>query len=203
MVRQQIERRGIRDERVLAAMREVPRHLFVPARERGKAYQDRPLPIDERQTISQPYIVALMSQLLGLKGKERVLEVGIGSGYQAAILGYLAGQVHSVERHEALADQARKLLEDLKLDNIHVHLGDGSQGWPPAAPYDAIIVTAAAEQVPDALREQLVMGGSLIIPVGTARGQSLQRWTKTEKGFIREDVSPVAFVPLVRDQSDA
>ena len=202
MVRQQIERRGISDKGVLKAMQAVPRHLFVPKRERRKAYQDRPLPIGERQTISQPYIVALMSQLLGLGGEEKVLEVGTGSGYQAAVLAHLASEVHSIERHASLAERARALLADLELDNVHVHVGDGSQGWPAEAPYAAIIVTAAAERMPQALLDQLEVGGHLVLPVGSSAGQSLQRWTKTEHGFDREDISPVAFVPLVVDVFD-
>jgi protein-L-isoaspartate(D-aspartate) O-methyltransferase len=197
MVVRQIARRGIKDERVLEAMRQVPRHCFVTPDYHHLAYSDGPLPIGSGQTISQPYIVALMSELLGLSGDEQVLEVGTGSGYQAAVLAHLARQVHSIERHKDLAQQAICILEDLGLDNVQVHVGDGSQGLPELAPYDAIIVTAAAPNVPQPLLDQLGSEGSLVLPVGSLGAQFLERWTKQGDNYKREDVIPVAFVPLI------
>lgn len=196
MVREQIAARGVRDERVLAAMRRVPRHLFVPSEHRDRAYADGPLPIGEGQTISQPYIVGLMSALLRLSGEETVLEVGTGSGYQAAILGYLARQVHTIERHAALAKRARSLLAEIGLTNVLSHTGDGSKGLPKYAPFDAILVTAAAPQVPKPLLEQLAESGRLAIPVGQMEGQTLEVWHRQAGRYKREDVLPVAFVPL-------
>jgi protein-L-isoaspartate(D-aspartate) O-methyltransferase len=189
--------RDIRDPRVLDAMRAVPRHAFVPEDYRHLAYSDGPLPIGEGQTISQPYIVALMTQLLSLEGSEKVLEVGTGSGYQAAILAYLVAEVHTVERHGQLADNARSLLGDLGYKNVHVHLGDGSQGWYAAAPYDAVIVTAAAPEVPPLLLEQLAECGRLVIPVGSRFNQALQLWRRTDNDFTHDELTPVAFVPLM------
>ncbi len=196
MVRRQIEQRGVRDPRVLAAMRRVERHRFVPPEEQHHAYQDGPLPIGGGQTISQPYIVALMTSLLRLDGRQRVLEVGTGSGYQAAVLGELAADVHTVERLPELAQRAATLLAELGYTNIHVHPGDGSLGWPQAAPYDAIIVTAAAPRVSEALLEQLAPGGRLVIPVGGRGGQDLQLWLRTPAGLEMHSEIPVAFVPL-------
>ena len=196
MVRKQIERRGIRDPRVLEAMRSVPRHLFVPAGMRERAYHDGPLPIGLGQTISQPYIVAVMTDLLELKGEETVLEVGTGSGYQAAVLGEMARCVHTVERHPHLARQAEAVLRELGLGNVVVHVGDGSLGWPQGAPYEAILVTAAAPSVPRALLEQLADGGRLVIPVGGRDGQDLQRWQRVGERFEHESIFPVVFVPL-------
>lgn len=197
MVREDLAGRGIVDKRVLEAMRTVPRHLFVPQKYRHQAYADSPLPIGSNQTISQPYIVALMTQLLRLQGGERVLEVGTGSGYQAAVLALLAGEVHTVERHSRLAEIARQRLGRLSYENAHVHIGDGSRGWPPAAPYDGILVTAAAPRVPAMLLEQLATGGRLVIPVGGPKGQVLERWTRFEDHFQDEAIAPVAFVPLL------
>ncbi len=197
MVREHLIERGIRDEQVLNAMAEVPRHLFVPHEHRRHAYADSPLPIENEQTISQPYIVAYMTELLELKGEERVLEVGTGSGYQAAILGLLAWEVHTIERHPNLARYSRQLLEDLGYENIFVHVGDGTLGWVERAPYQAIIVTAAAPEAPKPLLDQLALGGRLVVPVGGQRGQVLERWTRGMQTYQRERLAPVAFVPLV------
>jgi len=196
MVEKQLVQRDITDARVLAAMRQIPRHLFVPPDVAYLAYTDGPLPIGEHQTISQPYIVALMTQLLRLRGTEMVLEIGTGSGYQAAVLGKLAKAVYSVENNQSLAKTSAQLLLDLGYDNIRVILGDGSQGLQEFAPYDSIIVTAAAPKVPIALFEQLQDGGVLVIPVGDYRLQILQRWIRKDDKFLQEDVIPVAFVPL-------
>ena len=196
MVREQITARGIRDERVLAAMRRVPRHQFVLPEYRDRAYADCPLPIGVGQTISQPYIVGLMSEMVGLGGEETVLEIGTGSGYQAAILGYLARQVHTIERHAPLARRAHSLLAEMGLTNVHVHTGDGSKGLSEYAPYEAIVVTAAAPQVPKPLLEQLADGGRLALPVGRMEGQILELWRRQAERYEREEVLPVAFVLL-------
>ncbi|MFN2280814.1 MAG: protein-L-isoaspartate(D-aspartate) O-methyltransferase, partial [Anaerolineales bacterium] len=166
MVEGQIVARGITSPRVLEAFLDVPRHLFVPANQQVYAYQDGPLPIGFGQTISQPYIVAYMTDKLALKGDERVLEIGTGSGYQSAILSQLAGEIHSIERHPQLADLAQKLLRDLGCDNVTVHVGDGTHGLVDYAPYQAVIVTAAGPEVPSPLLDQLDEGGRLIMPVG-------------------------------------
>lgn len=197
MVETQMSCRDIDDPRVLEVMRTVPRHVFVPLENRQFAYTDGPLPIGSGQTISQPYIVALMTQLLELKGSENVLEVGTGSGYQAAILGNLAIQVHTIERHAGLARDAEEILRDLGLENVKIHIGDGSLGLPDFAPYDCIIVTAAAPHVPQALLDQLAAGGRLVIPVGGRYGQYLERWRRKDGKFELETITPVAFVPLV------
>lgn len=197
MVAEQLAKRGIRDERVLEAMQAVPRHHFVPSEDQHLAYADGPLPIGHRQTISQPFIVALMTQLLELKGEERVLEVGAGSGYQAAVLGHLAREVYSVERIPELAAKAEATLRELGIENVHVEVGDGTQGLPEHAPYDGIIVTAAAPQVPKPLKEQLADGGRLVLPVGSQMGQVLERWRRDGDQYQRETLTPVAFVPLV------
>ncbi|MCS7247663.1 MAG: protein-L-isoaspartate(D-aspartate) O-methyltransferase [Anaerolineales bacterium] len=196
MVDEQLRRRGIHEPRLLKAMLKVPRHRFVPLEHRHLAYVDGPLPIGAGQTISQPYIVALMTQLLLLEGDEKVLEVGTGSGYQAAILGELARVVHTIELHAELAERAHRLLQELGYQNIHVHIGDGSLGLPEFAPYQAIIVTAAAPKAPLALLEQLDEGGRLVIPVGGQWGQMLERWTRHGSQFEQEEFVPVAFVPL-------
>jgi len=196
MARWQIERRGILTPRVLAAFRSVPRHRFVRREDWPDAYEDRPLPIGLGQTISQPYIVALMTDLLRLQGGETVLEIGTGSGYQAAILSLLAGQVHTIERHELLAERARQVLESLGLRNVSVHTADGSLGWPEAAPYGGILVTAAAPAVPAPLLEQLAEGGRLVLPVGPSGYQVLQVWQREGEAWTHEEVIPVAFVPL-------
>ena len=197
MVENQIKARGITDARVLAAMRQLPRHAFVPDNLLDEAYQDHPLPVGEGQTISQPYIVALMTSRLELKGSEKVLEIGTGSGYQAAILAQLSKEVHTVERIPELAEKAKNMLKELGIDNVIVHLGDGSLGWPEAAPYDRIIVTAAAPAVPEELTSQLAPGGRLIIPVGERWNQMLEEWERTGAGLEKRDVLPVVFVPLL------
>ena len=196
MVAHQIEQRGLRDPRLLAALRSVPRHLFVPENQRGMAYDDYPLAIGSGQTISQPYIVALMTDLLQLRGQENVLEIGTGSGYQAAILACLAGCVVTIERYEFLALRARQVLAELGYLNIQVHTGDGALGWPAAAPFQGILVTAAAPSPPAPLLEQLADGGRLVIPVGGRSGQTLQVWQRQGTEFEHEDILPVAFVPL-------
>ena len=196
MVANQLSWRGIRNPRVLAAMRSVPRHCFVPEDYRNLAYTDGPLPIGQGQTISQPYIVALMSESLRLQGDEKVLEVGTGSGYQAAVLAALAREVHTIERHEGLAENARQVLEKLGLSNVHVHIGDGSKGLPDQAPFQAIMVTASAPSVPQPLLEQLDDGGRLILPVGSRGGQVLELWERHGPRFEHESVLPVAFVLL-------
>lgn len=197
MVRGQIEARGVRDERVLAAMRAVPRHLFVPAYQAGAAYHDTPLAIGQGQTISQPYIVALMTELLELADHERVLEIGTGSGYQAAILAQLAAEVITVERFPSLAQEARERLARLGYDNVRVEVGDGSLGWPEGAPYDAIIVTAASPEMPEPLLDQLADGGRLVVPVGPRWTQHLVRVRRQGGTFRRESLIGVAFVPLI------
>ena len=197
MVEEQIRSRGIKDARVLDAMGTIPRHVFVPSENRHLAYADAPLPIGHRQTISQPFIVALMTELLGLQGDETVLEVGTGSGYQAAILGRLAKHVYSLERIPELAEHARGILKVLKLDNVEVLVADGSQGLPGHAPFGGIMVTAAAPRVPVPLKEQLADGGRLVLPVGEQAGQILECWERQGDDFSRERVAPVAFVPLV------
>ena len=199
MVNEQLLGRDIRDARVLEAMRSVPRHLFISPEYAVHAYADSPLPIGSQQTISQPYIVALMTQLLNLQGEEKVLEIGTGSGYQAAILGFLAGEVHSVERIPRLARQAEATLRQIGIRNVAVHVGDGTRGWAECAPYDCIVVTAAAPRVPVALLEQLVDGGLLVIPVGGRGNQTLQRLQRKGQDYETELIVPVAFVPLKGD----
>ncbi|MGB2964623.1 MAG: protein-L-isoaspartate(D-aspartate) O-methyltransferase [Anaerolineales bacterium] len=199
MVERQIARRGISSPRILEAFSEIPRHLFIPADQHLYAYADGPLPIGKGQTISQPYIVAYMTMHLNLKGDERVLEIGTGSGYQAAILGKLAAEVHTVERHSSLAKSASKLLEDLGFNNIQIHLGDGTKGLPDFAPYDGIMVTAAAPDVPAPLLSQLADGGRLIMPVGGRIGQVLHLYQRRGEEITKEDLAPVAFVPLIGD----
>jgi len=197
MVDSQLRARGIRDEGVLDAMSRVPRHEFAPERYRDQAYEDHPLPIGEGQTISQPYIVAVMLEALALSPADRVLEVGTGSGYVTALLAELAGQIFSVERHAELADAARKLLADFGYTNVKVIVGDGSQGFEPCAPYDAIIVSAAAFELPRALLAELAEGGRMIIPVGTADSQQLQL-VRMEHGQPRIALRELCrFVPLV------
>jgi len=196
MVNEQIISRGVHDERLLDALRRVPRHLFVPEEYAHIAYSDSPLPIGHGQTISQPYIVALMTELLELEGEENVLEVGTGSGYQAALLAYLARQVHTIERHEELAENADKALMRLGLTNVMVHVGDGSLGLPKYAPYQAIMITAAAPRVPQPLFDQLGEGGRLVLPEGGAGGQMLDRWRQHDGEYKQEHIAPVAFVPL-------
>ena len=196
MVRRQIEARGVRDARVLEAMRKVPRHRFMPESQRAHAYDDRPLPIAQGQTISQPYIVALMSELADVKPGDTVLEVGTGSGYQAAVLAEMGVKVFSIEIIEPLAKQATATLSELGYGNkVEVRHGDGYAGWPERAPFDAVIVTAAPPKIPKPLKQQLKVGGRLVIPVGK-HYQSLIRVTRTKDGFREESVIPVRFVPM-------
>jgi protein-L-isoaspartate(D-aspartate) O-methyltransferase len=197
MVAEQLQRRGIHDPRVLVAMSKVPRELFVPPDERADAYGDRALALDCDQTISQPYIVALMSEALELTGKESVLEIGTGSGYQAAILCELARWVTSVERHAELSARAAAALKTLGCRNCTLVVGDGTYGWPEAAPYDRIIVTAAAQRVPPALLEQLAEGGIVVIPIGPSEAQSLQAVRKIDGKLVSHELSGCRFVPLV------
>jgi len=200
MVREQLVARGIRDARVLAAMGQVPRHELVPEGERDEAYEDGPLPIDEGQTISQPYIVAAMSEAAALTGGERVLEVGTGSGYQSAVLSALAREVYTIELSPMLAARAKRDLAQLGCTNVHTRTGDGYRGWPEAAPFDAIVVTAAPDHVPPALVDQLAPGGRLVIPVGPSFDQELWVYTKTDRGVERRQLMPVRFVPLRRGE---
>jgi protein-L-isoaspartate(D-aspartate) O-methyltransferase len=197
MVERQLRGRGIDDERVLEAMSAIPRHLFVPPAEQTDAYADCPLPIGHGQTISQPYIVALMTQLLQLKGSETVLEVGTGSGYQAAILAHLAKEIFTVERIAELAEQASERLKSLDLNNVTVQESDGTIGLKDQAPFDGILVTAAGPSVPPPLLDQLAPGGRLVIPVGARTGQMLEVWHNREGEKERHAIAPVAFVPLV------
>jgi len=197
MVTQQLIRRGIRDERVLQAMREIPRHLFVPAQYRAMAYDDTPLPIGYDQTISQPLMVGMMAEALRLQGGERVLEIGTGSGYQAAILARLALVVFTIERIPELAAQARTTLAMLGITRVHVFVGDGTAGLPEHAPYDAIVVAAGAPQVPKALLAQLKTNGRLLIPTGDRMEQTLLRVTRTDEGLRTEALGGCRFVPLI------
>jgi protein-L-isoaspartate(D-aspartate) O-methyltransferase len=196
MVAEQIEARGIHNPRLLAVMREIPRHRFVASQYWDMAYEDNPLPTRFHQTISQPYIVALMTSLLQLSGSEKVLEIGTGSGYQAAILARLAREVYTIEVYPGLADQATQILKELDLLNVTVYTRDGSSGLPEQAPFDRILVTAAAPQAPQPLLDQLAEGGCLVIPVGSRQGQELQLWEKQAQGFQIQQIAPVAFVPL-------
>jgi protein-L-isoaspartate(D-aspartate) O-methyltransferase len=195
MVRSQLEARDITDARVLRAFRDVPRHLFVPEPLRRDAYADRPLPIGAGQTISQPYIVALMSQALRLSGDEKVLEIGTGSGYQAAILARLARQVFSIEIVPSLAQEAAARLRELGCANVRVRAGDGYRGWPEEAPFDAIVVTCAPEAIPQPLLDQLAEGGRLVIPVGEIV-QDLVLVEKRNGKLVRSELAPVRFVPM-------
>lgn len=198
MVARQLEARGIANARVLAAMREVPRHFFVSAEWADAAYHDRALPIAGGQTISQPYVVALMLEALAPEPGDRALEVGAGSGYAAALLARLVREVVAIERDPALADAARGRLARLGIPNVEVHAADGTLGWPPRAPFDAILVSAGGPRVPPALEEQLAPGGRLVIPVGTRGSQSLLRLVRSASGELaREDLGEVAFVPLI------
>ena len=197
MVDEQIASRGIRDMRVLNAMSKIPRHLFVEEALYGQAYNDYPLPIGEKQTISQPYMVALMTEALELKGDERVLEIGTGSGYQAAILAELAEWVYSVERIRSLANRARKLLDELNCYSVEIRVSDGTNGWKEKAPYQAITVTAGTPEIPQPLLDQLAPGGRLVVPVGNAFSQTLVRVLRTNKGFKQEDMGGCHFVKLI------
>lgn len=198
MVNDQLLKRGIRSEQVINAMREVPRHLFVPSDLCDRAYEDRPLPIGFNQTISQPYIVAYMTEQLDVQPTEKVLEIGTGSGYQAAILSQLALQVNTIEIIDSLAHRSKRIVEQLGYTNIHIRAGDGFKGWPEQAPFDKIIVTAAPEEIPQTLVDQLRVGGRMIIPVGpVGETQYLQVVTKTEKGSKKSTKLAVRFVPMI------
>ncbi len=200
MVAEQLARRGIRDERVLRAMAKVPRHQFVDEALAGRAYGDYPLPIGERQTISQPYMVALMTEALALVGHERVLEIGTGSGYQTAVLAELCCKVFSVERIKSLADRAVRTLDALGYYNVLVRVGDGSLGWREEAPFDVILVTAGAPAVPEALVAQLNPKGRLVVPVGDEQGQVLRVGVREEQGMRWTDKGGCVFVKLIGDQ---
>ena len=202
MVRDQIARRGVSSELVLEAMRQVPRERFLPPGRADFAYDDSPLPIGQGQTISQPYVVAYMADALKLAGGEKVLEIGTGSGYAAAVLAEIVDQVYTIERIKGLADRARVVLDALGYDNVHVRHGDGTLGWPEEAPFDGIVVTAGAPYVPEALQQQLGVGGHLVIPVGSNHAyQHVLRVTRHDGDeFDTEQLLPVRFVPLVGEQ---
>ena len=197
MVDRQIVSRGITDSRVINAMLQVPRHLFVSEALADSAYGDFPLPIGEGQTISQPFMIAEMTQCLELTGKERVLEIGTGSGYQAAVLSHLVYKVYTIERNNTLYLQTRKLFDRLKFHNIVTRYSDGTQGWKAEAPFDAIIVTAGGQQIPPPLVDQLAMGGKMVIPVGGQFSQELIRLTKTPQGMVSENMGGCRFVKLI------
>lgn len=199
MVETQLEPRGIYDKKVLKAMMQTPRHLFIPKSHRAFAYNDSPVPIGKEQTISQPYIVAKMTELLDLKGHEKVLEIGTGSGYQAAILSQLVDTCYSIELIKLLADRAVRLLKEQGYHNVVVKCDDGYKGWKEHAPFDAIIITAAPETVPQALVDQLKTNGRMVVPVGKTY-QQLILITKTEKGIKRKNIFPVRFVPMVKPE---
>jgi protein-L-isoaspartate(D-aspartate) O-methyltransferase len=197
MIDSQLRARGIADKRVLDAMQKVPRHLFVPEEYRSRAYDDSPLPIGHDQTISQPYIVGYMSEALELRPTDRVLEIGTGSGYQAAILGELAGDVYTIEIVPELAERARAALAAAEYRNVHVRHGNGYLGWPEAAPFDRIIVTAAPEKIPQALVDQLAVDGIMVVPVGAVYDDQVMTIVrKTDKGVVTRETLPVRFVPM-------
>ena len=196
MVQEQIIGRGIKDARVIEAMRKIPRHLFVDAGIINRSYEDSALPIGEKQTLSQPYMAARMTEALGLAGREKALEVGTGSGYQTALLAELCFNVFSIEKIRALARQARALLDRLEYHNIAIHVGDGTIGWSEHAPYDAILVTAGAPALPQPLLEQLGIGGRLVIPIGDEQSQRLMRITRSGSGFEEEQLGECRFVKL-------
>ena len=197
MVSRQIRARGVTDARVLAAMERVPRHAFVPEAERHRAYEDHPLPLAAGQTISQPYIVAYMTELLAVEPRHRVLEIGTGSAYQTAVLAELAAEVWTLEVVKALAASAKATLERIGCPNVHAREGNGWDGWPEAAPFDRILVTAAPDEIPQALQDQLAPGGVMVVPVGSA-DQRIIRIERTADGFDRTELLPVRFVPMVR-----
>lgn len=201
MVKNQLEARGIQDPRILEAMRKVKRHRFVPPALALFAYGDNPLPIGQGQTISQPYIVAFMTQAILPKPEDRILEIGTGSGYQAAVLAEIVKDVYSIEIVPELAKKAKKRLQNLGYDNVLVKYGDGYKGWPDEAPFDAIVITAAPETIPEALVEQLKNGGRMIVPVGK-ENQELLLITKTAEGIVQERLFPVRFVPMVKAESE-
>lgn len=198
MVEREVKGRGVSDPLVLDSMLQVPRHLFVEEALQGQAYSDYPLPIGEKQTISQPFMVAFMTQALQLKGSEKVLEIGTGSGYQAAVLARIVSRVYTVERFPALARRARRILDTIGARNVNIRLSDGTYGWEDEAPFDGIVVTAGAPSIPSQYLQQLAVGGRLIIPVGTLGNQMLKRVVRTaEKTFAEEDLLDCRFVPLV------
>ena len=197
MVEEQIVSRGIKDPKLIAALEKIPRHLFVEEALQNQAYTDHPLPIGEKQTISQPYMVALMTEALLLTGREKVLEIGTGSGYQTAILAELSEKVFSVERIRPLAIRARKLLYELGYFNVEIKIFDGTFGWIEESPFDAILVTAGSPDIPETLIDQLTIGGKLVIPVGDVFVQDLFRVTKTEAGVKKEDLGGCRFVKLI------
>lgn len=197
MVNSQIIKRGVKDQRVIDAMKKVPRHLFADPAFEHQAYNDYPLSIGENQTISQPYIVAVMTECLNLKGDEKVLEIGTGSGYQAAVLAELAYSVYSVERISVLAKRAKEMLQSLDYYNVFIKIGDGTEGWRSEAPFDGILVTAASPNVPETLKEQLKDGGRMIIPVGDMYSQELLKITKRGNFFKTENILGCRFVPLI------
>ncbi len=199
MVKEQIVSRGIRDPRVLQVLKKVPRHLFVEPGDRHQAYEDSPLPVGKGQTISQPYIVALMTEALGLRGGEKVLEIGTGSGYQTAILAELAGSVYTVERIPELQEKARKTLQVLGYRNIEYRVGDGSRGWPDKAPFEGILVTAAAGKIPSELLQQLAENCRMVIPVGDGLLQELILLTREKEGYKQQSLGGCRFVPLIGD----
>ena len=201
MVQTQLAQRGIRDERVLRAMRVVPRERFVSDAMAEFAYEDSPLPIEEDQTISQPFIVAAMVEAAEIGPSDKVLEVGTGSGYAAAVISLIAAQVHTIERHERLARTAQGRLDALGYRNIEVRSGDGTTGWPEAAPFDAILIAAAGPAVPPALKEQLSIGGRLVMPLGIDEVQQLVQIRRAgTSGFVQKDLGLVSFVPLIGEQ---
>ncbi len=200
MVREQLELRGVKNKAVLSAMRKVERHLFVPPDLRDFAYADRPLPIGYDQTISQPFIVAYMTEAARLKPDDRILEIGTGSGYQAAVLAEIVSKVYSVEILEPLAETAKKRLKALGYDNIEIKFGDGYKGWREFAPFEVIIVTAAPTAIPDQLLDQLAIGGRMVIPIGSVY-QELYLITRTETGYDKKALLPVRFVPMVCDKN--
>jgi protein-L-isoaspartate(D-aspartate) O-methyltransferase len=197
MVKTQLVPRGIRDTRVLDVMRRVPRHLFVDSSIQPEAYEDMALPIGEGQTISQPYMVAIMTELLELKGEERVLEIGTGSGYQAAVLSELAKEIYTVERVASLGERAIERFRSLYYTNVHVKIGNGTLGWPEKSPFDRIVITAASPKIPDPLMGQLSVGGILLAPVGSRYSQELLKVRKTDQGISEEYHTPCVFVPLI------
>jgi len=197
MVETQIAARGVKDERVLEAMRKVPRHMFVDEALREQAYNDHPLPIAEKQTISQPYVVGLMTESLALTGSEKVLEIGTGSGYQSAVLAELADRVFSIERYPDLAHRANSVLQKLGYKNVIIRVGDGSLGWPDDAPFDGVVVTAGTPKIPQPLVDQLAMGGRLVVPVGDRFGQDLVVVRRLADGIRKTSLGGVRFVDLV------
>lgn len=196
MVENQISSRGITDERILNVMRQIPRHLFVQDDDQDDAYTDHPLPIGNNQTISQPYIVALMTSLMDLSGSEKILEIGTGSGYQTAVLSRLAREVYSVELIKTLSERAAGRLDLLGLENVRLHVGDGSSGWEKYQPYDRIMITAATPDISKNVLEQVRVNGKIVAPIGERWNQTLEVWERKEDGFVKEKILPVVFVPL-------